>query len=57
MKFKVLKQFMDLKHNVMRDVGDEFTDTKERGEELKVYELVKEMAEVAPAKKPKKVRE
>ena len=53
MKLKTIKPFKDLKENTMREVGDEFTTTKERGEELKAYELVEEVEskEVA-VKKP-----
>ena len=53
MKLKTIKPFMDLKEQTMRAIGDEFTATKERTEELKLYELVKEVA----VKKPKKERE
>lgn len=59
MKAKVLKPFIDKKEGVTRNVGDTFTLSKERFEEInstKFGVLVKAVAEEAakPKKKPKK---
>ena len=59
MKAKVVKPFIDKKEGVTRNVGDTFTLSKERYEEInstKFGELVKAVAEetAKPKKKPKK---
>lgn len=59
MKAKVIKPFIDKKEGVTRNVGDTFTLSKERFEEInstKFGVLVKAVAEEAakPKKKPKK---
>ena len=59
MKAKVLKPFIDKKEGVTRKLGDTFTVSKERYEEInstKFGILVKAVAEEAakPKKKPKK---
>lgn len=59
MRLKTIVRFKDLKHDVLREIGDEFTDTKARGEELMRYEFVVEVEEKkeVAVKKPKKERE
>ncbi len=59
MKVKVIKPFIDKKEGVTRNVGDTFTLSKERFEEInstKFGVLVKAVAEetAKPKKKPKK---
>ena len=59
MKVKVIKPFVDKKEGVTRKLGDTFTVSKERFEEInstKFGVLVKAVAEEAakPKKKPKK---
>ena len=59
MKDKVLKPFIDKKEGVTRKLGDTFTVSKERFEEInstKFGVLVKAVAEEAakPKKRPKK---
>ena len=59
MKVKVIKPFVDKKEGVTRKLGDTFTVSKERYEEInstKFGVLVKAVAEEAakPKKRPKK---
>ncbi len=46
MKVRTIVKFQDLKENVMRELGDEFTCSKKRYEEiLKVGKFVEEIKE------------
>ena len=54
MKLKTIKPFMDLKENTMREVGDEFTATKERADVLFKAEVAEEVAEKKSQTKKKK---
>ena len=53
MKAKVLKKFRDLKEDVIRNAGDEFTLTKDRFEEInkKLPEYLEEIKETKKSKK------
>lgn len=53
MKVKVLEKFKDLKENVIRNPGDEFTLTKDRFEEIN-KKLPGYLEEIKETKKSKK---
>lgn len=55
MKVKVLEKFKDLKENLIRNPGDEFTLTKKRFEEIdkKLPGYIEEIKEVKKTKSKK----
>lgn len=54
MKVKVLRRFNDLKEKKLRDLGEVFTATKERAEELQAKGFVDIMIEIPPKPKTRK---